>query len=89
MFEDEMFMYSSLLPTYIANPPCKTICRPLHSQRSQPNLRRPLEEISALFDGEEGSNKIARHGAGGAQAVEDEHNDEKKLDEVHAERISV
>jgi len=52
----------------------------------------PLEEISALFDGAEGSNKIARHGAGGAQAVDDENNDEenaeKKEVDVQQERAA-
>jgi hypothetical protein len=52
----------------------------------------PLEEIAALFDGEEGSNKIAQHGAGGATGVDkdgDRHSDDIKLEEVRDERAFV
>jgi hypothetical protein len=50
----------------------------------------PLEEISALFDGEEGSNKIAQQGAGGANNVEaenDRHSDDVKLEEARDEKV--
>jgi hypothetical protein len=47
----------------------------------------PLEEIAALFDGQEGSNAIGRHGAGGhADAVDvDSHSNDEKLEEKHEE----
>jgi hypothetical protein len=52
----------------------------------------PLEEIAALFDGEEGSNKIAQQGAGGATGADkdgDRHSDDIKLEEVREERAFV
>jgi hypothetical protein len=47
----------------------------------------PLEEISALFDGEEGSNKIARQGAGGAEEEKNAH--DEKHEEAREEKAYV
>jgi MFS family permease len=50
----------------------------------------PLEEIAALFDGDEGSKAIAAQGVNHAQAAEHERNPEDvKYDEARAEKISV
>lgn len=50
----------------------------------------PLEEIAALFDGDEGTKAIAAQGVGRAHAVEEERiAEDVKYDEAREEKISV